>query len=422
MLDDSPLVNALNRFSGNNNLKYIIHAGLIAAQKISIPISSDLTKTAEKTVELDTKTLTDLLLLRWILDKYQKDQQVINNSISTMMQAQKISNNVTQILDEAKVKDQNLKFEDAKLTENPVVYMMWRVYEQFLYLYCDVNKFKLKFRLDNRVNKIENNQGFPDKLKYLFNAEHPLWQKNFTQLLPKLKTAQMRLDKHIMQFINAVTWNKECEESDVSSIEKDKPAELILPFFEKYVESFGVPELNQRPSIQTRLSRSEQLLDERELVCMLNPTIEDKIAQFLTDVMKLTLNSVDSSQNNKTDQKAQTDEFNSRLLTIGGVAILGVVTIGAGWYLFLNDNDNNNNTTKNGKIRSNDDNNTASNRKMQLSRKTTTSMQLSKPEDVSATETTDVSAHNDNTDITTKSVTTSTTTHQEQTSANKQIK
>jgi hypothetical protein len=408
------LVQILNSFSQNNKLKHIIHKDATAVQTASIHFWSAMIKTGKKTSELDTQTLTDLLVLREILVEYQTQRQLFPMIDTMLIAAEGILKNLKK-LSEISTTEPNEQQKTHEVDAEP-----YKLYTKLEPLY-----FAVKHAYDRQLAEIAKE----NKTSAETTQSHELQQK-FDQAFTQLKAERSNLNYEIEQygdltilcklsdgrtylsnnFQSLLNWRKLLEDQS----QQLKLAEELL----RQISCIANRYADDREAAYDSCAAGRRYANYRiipriatgQSLCLLDPAIESGIDECMKHVMDPSAYIVD---------EPHTNDDNSRLLKIGGIAILGVVTIGAGWYLFSNDDSN---TIDNRKIRSNDDNNTASNRKMQLSRKTTTSMQLSKPEDVSATETTDVSAHNDNTDITTKSVTTSTTTHQEQTSANKQIK
>jgi hypothetical protein len=386
------VVAVLNKLSTNNKLKHIIHKNGI---------------TVETT--LDTEVLNDLLVLKTILKEHQTWKHIIINIKITLKAAKKILDNLRLICEIEKA--DKIKPRKDKQRSN-----IGEKHSQFAKEY---QKFSMEYNCLNSYHRKLSEIAVQLEKKQL------QMQFNYNEIIKQLHAARVKLHTAINNFSQNVRYTLSTQQHVQGSTPLDNKQEQLVDNKQEQLDKLtmeineiAICYFNEHDFAAYFINRYEKYSIEElilntpaeKLPYLLDPTIEGKIHECLKHVMDPTMYIVD---------EPHTNDDNSRLLTIGGIAILGVVTMAAGCYLFSNDDSN---TIDNRKIRSNDNNNnTTKNRKIQLSRKTTTSMQLAKPADVSATETTDVSAHNDNTDITTKSVTTSTTIFQEQTAANSQI-
>jgi hypothetical protein len=291
------LVQILNRFSRNNKLKHIM-ADLIGVERTFSAGLLSARETAEKPLELDTVTLTDLLVLRKILNKYQKQRQIIDNAVSTMEDAAKISVNLQKTMDIINLVDPRRELQTNLEIRAAVVGMN----KKFMELYCHVNKFKFKFRFDDRVYKIECNPKLPKEIKKIFTHEYTTESKqDFSKLFTELKIAQVKLHAEIIKFQTALTSNNQADSDNNQNASTNKHLSV---FYQLYVKLFGLPELR----VQT--SGSDDL--NSKILCLLDPIIEDKIAEFLKHVMDPTLYSVaqtDTLYSLAPPQKPQTDDF-----------------------------------------------------------------------------------------------------------------
>jgi hypothetical protein len=482
------LVEAFNKFTTSNNLKNIIHKHSTAVQTASIPFWSAMTKTGKKTSELDTQTLTDLLVLREILVVYQENRRLFSTIDRALIAAEGILKNLKK-LSKISTTEPNEQQKTHEVDTEP-----YKLYTKLQQLYFAVKNAKCEY--DRQLAEIAKENKISTKPAEQQPTQSDELQQKFDQAFTQLHEAQSNLNCEIWQYYDQQIPRKDYR------LYSDENYELLRNWCTKQSQhSELAKELHRQIScFEAAYSRAPRPRNYRiipqimtnQLPCLLDPAIESCIDEYMKHVMDPTnMYNVCSSQEHYTDTPHQTnndnitdqdkigssrkittgmhipkqadagatqtdvfaydniqksvnklkkldtakskttpvaaatnvmdpimysvynpqsDDDNSRLLTIGGIAILGVVTIGAGWYLFSN---NDSNTIDNRKIRSNDNNNnTTKNRKIQLSRKTTTSMQLAKPADVIATKTTDVSAQPN----------ALAQTHQEQTSANKQIK
>jgi hypothetical protein len=400
------LVELLDSFSQNNKLKHIIREN-IDMETTSGIVLSDTAETREKTLELDTKTLTDLLVLQWILKEHQTERQVTASVNATLTAAREILRNMKQRPREITQLKQNGEL-TSSLVDVPI-------YDKLPQLYCNLTNSKSA--LGRELSQIEYH------LKAVFETELEAkqrqkmrlqkLQKKLKELFTEVKKYQLETHTEITKFQIAVTSNNhaDSDNNNENANQSEDQAENFNLLVRAYTNRFSPPAPQQdvhRLQMQTsagdefdsssspahqrqyeKHSRNPTIINN-QLPCLLDPAIEGKITQCLKYVIDPTLYSRYHPQEREIDTSTQSDDDNSRLLTIGGIAILGVVTIGAGWYLFSNDDSN---TIDNRKIRSNDNNNnTSNNRTIQLSQKTNTSMQLAKPTNVSATKRTDVSA------------------------------
>jgi hypothetical protein len=416
------LVELLDSFSQNNKLKHIIHKDATAVQTASIHFWSAMIKTGKKTSELDTQTLTDLLVLREILVVYQEQRRLFSMIDTMLIAAEGILKNLKK-LSKISTTEPNEQQKTHEVDTEP-----YKLYTKLKQLYFAVKHAKCEY--DRQLAEIAKENKISTESAEQQPTQSDELQQKFDQAFTQLKAARSNLNYEIEQYgdltilcklsddraylsnncQSLLNWRKLLEDQSQQLKLAEELLRQISCIANRYADDREAAYYSRAAGRRYANYRIIPRIATGQSLCLLDPAIESGIDECMKHVMDPSAYIVD---------EPHTNDDNSRLLTIGSIAILGVVTIGAGWYLFSNDDSN---TIDNRKIRSNDDNNTASNRKMQLSRKTTTSMQLAKPTNVSATKRTDVSAHNDNTDITTKSVTTSTTTHQEQTSANKQIK
>jgi hypothetical protein len=394
------VVAVLNKLSTNNKLKHIIHKNGI---------------TVETT--LDTEVLNDLLVLKTILKEHQTWKHIIINIKITLKAAKKILDNLRLICEIEKA--DKIKPRKDKQRSN-----IGEKHSQFAEEY---QKFSMEYNCLNSCHRKLSEIAVQLEKKQL---QMQFDYNNYNQIIKQLHAAKVKLYTAINNLSKNVRYTLSTQQHVQGSTPLDNKQEQLVDNKQEQLDKLtmeineiAICYFNEHDFAAYFINRYEKYSIEElilntpaeKLPYLLDPTIEGKIHECLKHVMDPTMYSVD---------EPHTNDDNSRLLTIGGIAILGVVTMAAGCYLFSNDdsntidnrkirsNDNNNNTTKSGKIRSNDDKTTTSNRTIQLSRKTNTSMQLAKPTNVSATKTTDVSAQPN----------ALAQTHQEQTSANKQIK
>jgi hypothetical protein len=389
------LVEAFNKFTTSDNLKNIIHKHSTAVQTASIPFWSAMTKTGKKTSELDTQTLTDLLVLRKILLVHQVNRRLFSTIYRTLIAATEILENLKK-LSEISTTEPNEQQKTHEVDTEP-----YKLYAKLEQLYSAVKHAKCEY--DRQLAEIAKENKISTESAEQQPTQSDELQQKFDQAFIQLHQAHLNLDLEIWKYYDQQIPRKYraysgenyellrnwcAKQSQHSELAKELHSKIS--YFEKCYADDHEAAYSRAPRPRNYRIIPQIMTNPVPCLlvpCLLDPAIEDKIAQFLKYVIDPTLYSRYHPQEREIDTSTQSDDDNSRLLTIGGIAILGVVTIGAGWYLFSNDDSN---TIDNRKIRSNDDNNTASNRKMQLSRKTTTSMQLAKPADVSATQTTDV--------------------------------
>jgi hypothetical protein len=400
------LIKLLDSFSQNNKLKHIIRENIDMETTFGI-VLSDTAETRQKTLELDTKTLTDLLVLKGVLNEYVKQKQLMRDFESRRDTAQKIIHDLYEILPIPSTNENSLQETIArdryvKLCDIKSSFVFY--HQEFCDSLHDVSKV---FEIQSptvQTKKVQLEKMLKDRFQQMRNKHIEL-----DEALRELQSTFMSINK----FDDNANSNQAEAESNSNSSSQDKQGLLAQKPNLQQLQIMQIRKTaNSYVNSMASLIADQQAYDQKstslgiteQLPCLLDPAIESGIDECMKHVIDPTMYSLYYPQEREIDTSTQSDDSNSRLLTIGGIAILGVVTMAAGCYLFSNDD------------------NTTSNRTIQLSQKTNTSMQLAKPTNVSATKTTDVSTHNDNTDITTKSVTTSTTTHQEQTSANKQIK
>jgi hypothetical protein len=362
------LVQILNRLSRNNKLKHIIRENIDMETTSGIVLSA-MIKTGKKTSELDTQTLTDLLVLQEILVVYQTDRQVINNVDRTIKAVKKISENLMRILEILQTKkareklERNKREDTLQILDETYSNFVQKLLHQFLDLFTSLHDLQRQLNQTAKQLKIvpESNSTVESNLLQL--------EQNLDNKFKELKTLQLRLHTQITQLYKEITEGNSEFTIGLKNEQQNKVSNLQMEICDiacRYIDdSYLAAEFIQRH--KHSIDKMALEIQADQLPCFADPRIEGKIDECMKHVMDPSAYIVD---------EPHTNDDNSRLLTIGGIAILGVVTIGAGWYLFSNDNNNN----------------TSNNRTIQLSRKTTTSMQLAKPINVSATKTTDVSA------------------------------